>query len=398
MTLETRSFALDGVRADGWFERLGEGSADFPQLCEVVGERFVAFSVISGVRITALTVDRRAPDATLVDFLVGEDLAEQRLPLGEFRRRLCAALLADDDPLEPLVEAPTADQLQATIGFRFLLLAPVFGIRLQQLRVDADGQQWIAFQHGGADDELTIADLREMIRERVRTEQMRHRPSSPFAIDLASIPDAQSATERGDHERVIELLGAWPGPLSLLLRTAEGQQLAPEVKATLARSLGLLGTAYVRTQRHEWAEEVMRLAIQWGQDSSAAGELFGRLGEGYVALDRHGEAIGLLRRALGLAGDRATILPMLAGCYLARGRHVAAAICAIEAAEAGADAEAMQGLHDRAVAALGEHWSRFRDRVPHAVPAWQVGGRDDARDAAPSKPGSEATAGDHEDP
>ena len=55
-------FSLDAVRTDGWFERIGEGIGSFQALCEIVGERFFAFSMITGARITAVTVDRRNPD------------------------------------------------------------------------------------------------------------------------------------------------------------------------------------------------------------------------------------------------------------------------------------------------------------------------------------------------
>jgi len=68
---KTREFDLDAIRTDGWFERIGEGIGSFQALCEIVGERFFAFSIIVGARITALTVDRRNPDLSLVDFVVG---------------------------------------------------------------------------------------------------------------------------------------------------------------------------------------------------------------------------------------------------------------------------------------------------------------------------------------
>ena len=55
----TSEFELDSVRTDGWFERIGEGIGSFQALCEIVGERFFAFSIIVGARITALTVDHR---------------------------------------------------------------------------------------------------------------------------------------------------------------------------------------------------------------------------------------------------------------------------------------------------------------------------------------------------
>ena len=60
-------YSLDSLRTDGWFERIGEGIGSFQALCEIVGERFFAFSIIVGARITALTIDRRSPDQTLVD-------------------------------------------------------------------------------------------------------------------------------------------------------------------------------------------------------------------------------------------------------------------------------------------------------------------------------------------
>src|SRR6516164_6355905 len=97
-----REFDLDAVRTDGWFERIGEGIGSFQALCEIVGERFFAFSIIVGARITALTVDRRSPDQTIVDFVVGagdadSDLEPQRLSLADFRRRLTGALLVEEE-------------------------------------------------------------------------------------------------------------------------------------------------------------------------------------------------------------------------------------------------------------------------------------------------------------
>src|ERR1700678_2727440 len=102
-----RDFDLDAVRTDGWFERIGEGIGSFQALCEIVGERFFAFSIVVGARITALTVDRRSPDQTLVDFVVGlgdgdAALEPQRLTLADFRRRLVGALLVEDDTAPPL--------------------------------------------------------------------------------------------------------------------------------------------------------------------------------------------------------------------------------------------------------------------------------------------------------
>ncbi len=364
MTANRRAIRLDAVRADGWFERLGEGSPNFRQLCDVVGERFVAFSVIAGVRITALTIDRQSPDATLVDFLVGDEEAEQRLPLGEFRRRLVSALLEDEPTPESLPDEPAPEAIQAFIGFRYVLLAPLFGLHLVELRLAEDREPYVVVDLGGAIDELAVDDFRNVIRERIRAELARSKPASPFSIDLASIPEAERAATAEDWEEVVRILGAWPGPLSLLLRTTEGQRLAPDVRATLARSLGYLGTAYVHKGRFDWAEEVMRLGIQWAQDGPAAGDLFRRMGQACVVRGRFGEAIGLLRRAIRLGTPSREALPLLAFCYAERGRWVAVAVCAEEALALDADPEDMRDLLARAKAHLGGAWTRFRDDVP----------------------------------
>lgn len=363
-----RVFTLEAVRADGWFEKLGEGSPNFQQLCEVVGERFLAFSIIAGVRIAGVTVDRRSPDATLIDFVVGDEEGEHRLPLGEFRRRLASTIVAEEDYLAALPPEPTPEDLQAFIGFRFVLLAPLFGIRLAELRLDEGGSSQnaaaVVVDLGAAADEVGLEDFRELLRERVRGEAEQARPAAPFAIDLNAIPRAEKLAAADDWEGTIDLLGAWPGPLSLLLRTSEGQRLAPDVKASLARAMGLLGTSYVRTAKFEWAEEVMRLGIQWGQDSRAAGDLFRRLGEACIVRDRHGEAIGLLRRALALGAKERKVLPLLAQSYVARGKFVAAAVCLDRAVAAGVAADEIAQLRDAADEALGNTWAKFRAKVP----------------------------------
>ncbi len=367
-TTERRVLPLDDVRADGWFERLGEGSNNFKQLCNVVGNRFVAFSVIAGVRVTALTVDWRAPDATLVDFIVGEEPDEQRLPLGEFRRRLGAALVADEPLAEELPEDPSPEDIQAFIGFRYVLLSPIFGIALRSLALAPGLSPMILIDQGRGVEELTVEALRELIHMRIRSEVERHRPSTPFSLDLSILPKVDEAAEASDWERCIDLLGAWPGPLSLLLRTAEGQRLTPDVRGTLAHSLGLLGTAYAKTGRHEWAEEVMRLGIQWSQDGPAASDLFRRLGEAHVERGRHGQAIGLLRRSLALGAREAVVMPLLATCYAERGKWVAAAACVDDALAAGAAEEVVATVRAQAMEQLGDAWERFRQRVPMPKP------------------------------
>ena len=360
---ERQHHPLTGVAADGWFDKLGQNSPSFGQLCEAVGKNFLAYAVIAGVRITAVSVDQRSQDASLVDFML-DDEQEHRLALGEFRRRVAATMLADEPVTDSVPDTPTAEDLQRFLGGRFVLLAPLFGLRLKELRIGGDSPPALLVDLGGARDEVPLADLRSLIQDRVRASAKATRPQSPFAIDLNAIPQAERANASREWDKTIEILGSWPSPLSLLLRTSEGQTLAPEVRATLARSLALLGTAYAQTGKHDWAEDVMRLGIQWGQDGPAAGDLFRRLGETYVERGRSGQAIGFLRRAIALGARERDTLPLLARCFVERGWMLAAAVVSDQARAVGAPDDELRGAQEAAVEALGEAWTRFRQEVP----------------------------------
>jgi hypothetical protein len=124
----------------------------------------------------------------------------------------------------------------------------------------------------------------------------------------------------------------------------------------------------VKTSRFDWAEEVMRLGIQWGQESAAAGDLFRRLAESFVARDRHGEAIALFRRSLALGAGPRQVLPLLAACYAARGRFVAAAVCIDEATAQGVEATEVAEVRAQVETALGPAWAKFRALVPPPDP------------------------------
>jgi hypothetical protein len=361
-----RILDLKDVRADGWFERLGDGAPRFRDLCDVLGEKVVAFAIVAGVRITAVAVERRQLDASLVTFSLGEGEEEHQMPLGELRNRLGSSLSATEVHPQTLGEAPSSEELQRFIGYRYLLLAPLFGIRLRELHLQDDGPASVLVDLGGAVDVVPLEELRDLVRERVKSESRGPRPASPpFSIDLDLVPKAALANERREFHRTVELLSAWPGPLSILLRTREGQELSRDVKAALARALGLLGTAHAELGNGDWAEEVLRLAIQWGQEpgGEVTGDLFRRLGETQVRRGRPGPAIGLLQRALGLGASRSSVLPMLARAFAARDRHLPAALCAEEAMALGVDDDELDRIFGDATRALGGAWTKFRASV-----------------------------------
>ena len=331
-----RVFALDAVRTDGWFERIGDGIGSFQALCDIVGEAFFAFSMITGARITALTVDRRNPDNTLVDFVIaapGEDEGDadvQRLTLADFRHRLVGALLTDD-AMPPAPERDTdVEALQLHIGVRYLLLAPLYGYSLRRLVVDGRLSR-LALLHDGVEETYELNEFRGRVRAHIREELDRASAGSRSAIDLTKVAEAEVAANKSDQTKVIQLLGAWPAPLAIFLRTPEGQMLTPDARALIAKGLGLLGTACVKLGEQQQGEEVMRLAVQYAQDGAAASDIFRRLGEAMLEDGRAGEAVGPLRRAANLGAPPKLIWPLLARAFVRRQRFVAALACVREA-------------------------------------------------------------------
>jgi hypothetical protein len=335
-----KEFSLDSLRTDGWFERIGEGIGSFQALCEIVGERFFAFSIIVGARITALTVDRRSPDQTLVDFVVGVgeadgDLDPQRLTLADFRRRLVGALLVEEDREVPKPSRETdVEAIQLYIGVRYLLLAPLYGYSLRKLVFEGKHAE-LRVLHDGSEESFALDTFRMRIRALVREELDRVAAGARSAIDLSKVAEAEAAALRKEWPKVIALLGAWPAPLAIFLRTPEGQMLGADARSLIAKGLGLLGSACVHLGEVEQAEEVFRIGIQYAQDGVAAAELFRRLGEALLLNDRAGEAIGPLRRALAFGGPAAEVMPPLARAFLKRGRYVAAYACLRDAMDAG---------------------------------------------------------------
>jgi hypothetical protein len=339
-----QEFSLDAVRTDGWFERIGEGIGSFQALCEIVGERFFAFSIIVGARITALTVDRRTPDQTLVDFVVGmgdadADLEPQRLTLADFRRRLVGALLVEEDrDVPPPARETDTESIQLFIGVRYLLLAPLYGYSLQKLvttpgRDDEGAQLWV--RRDGAEEDYDLDTFRMRVRAHVREELERASSGQRSAIDLAKVAEAETAALKGEWTKVIQLLGAWPAPLAIFLRTPEGQTLAPDARSLISKGLGLLGSACVHLGEIEQAEEVFRIGIQYAQEGMAAADLFRRLGEALLQSARAGEAVAPLRRAVAFGAPVKEILPLLGRALLERKRYVAAFACFRDAIDAG---------------------------------------------------------------
>lgn len=387
-----RVLPLDSVRTDGWFERIGETIPSFQALCDIIGARFFAFAMITGARITSLTVDRRMPDNTLIEFGLSEGDASagngstQSVTLAEFRRRLVAALVQDEPEYPAPSDASDPEALQRYVGPRYLLLAPLYGYSLRSVELGEAGGS-LRIVHNGIEEDYPLSALRARLRTHVRQELDRvTRNQNQGSIDLGRVGEAEDAAESGQWSRVIELLGSWPAPLAIYLRTPEGQMLSPEARAAVSKGLGLLGSACVEFREFDKAEEILRLGVQYAGETAGAGDVYLRLGQALLAHGRAGEAIAPLRRAAAIGADARRLWPALAQAFLERGRVLAALASTIAGAQEAGPTEQLFQLRAEINVRLGNNLQRWTDVVGEAYR-----GEDTAR-GRPTMPVSDAPA------
>ena len=357
-------FDLSPARPEGWFDEVIQQSKDFEAAAKLVGRETLGLALIAGVRIVSLTCDSKTRELTRIEFTLGPGGAVREAELAEFRKAVGAALLAPMVP-SPLPLGPDVEALQAYIGGRYLLEADLFGVYPLELRVDL-GLAEIAVEFNDRRHVLALEDFRDVIDERVRSELGVNAPRGEISIDLAVVDRAKQANANGNFGSTIAMLSPWLTPITLLLRTGEAAELAEEVHHTLSLGLDLLGSAYAGLGEQDAANEVLRLGIQWAGDSDKAGDLYLALGRASVSSAKHGEAIGLLRRALRLGADPSQALPLLMKSFLARDQVLAAIVCLDRAKQAGAHAESLLPAEQELRSRLGEPWSRLEALLKRA--------------------------------
>jgi hypothetical protein len=345
---------------------VGEKVGSFEALCSILGDRFFAFSLITGARVTALTVDRRDPNSSIVEFEVSGASPDdgplvQRLTLDRFRRRLVSALLAEESMGPAPLRETDVEGIQRHIGVRALLLSPLFGYSLLELRCSEHGSTVVALEDG-VKVELQLGELRQALRRCV-VEEMERFAENPdpnrSGLDLTLVPKARDAAGAGDHNQVVTLLGNWLMPLAFFLRTPEGRILSPDVRGVLGEGLALLGSSLLHSGDQQTADQSLRLAVQYAVGTSAAADAYARLGAAHLRAERFGEAVGPLRRAAELGVDPARTWPGL-GLAFFRLERLVASWAAIRRAFA-------DGVDDPSLVPLER---ALRDRLP-ALGAWE---------------------------
>lgn len=357
MAGSARVYDLSEARPDGWFDNVLHQSSDFAKAAQIMGRATLGLALIAGARISSLTASPDAPQGTLVEFSIGPDPTVRQVPLAEFRETIAQYLLAPL-PSSALPDAPDTEALQAHVGGRYLLEASLFYVTPLQVRYEL-GLTEIVLEFNELQHTLTLDDFREVLDERVRTELGFGQPADAMAIDLGVLDRAEEASASGNWEATVAMLTPWLTPISMLLRTGEAGALTAEVHGKLSESLELLGTAYAKIGDLDAANEVLRLGVQWAGESPKAAELFLALGQASAEAGKHGEAIGLLRRAIRLGIPEPEALPLLAASLSARDQHLAAMVCLVNAARSGADGPGLRALEADLTGRLGPAWRRF---------------------------------------
>lgn len=325
--MAVRSYDLEGLRADGWFERVVANVPALARLCEGLGEALVALSLAAGFRVVSAGIDRASGEISSLQWVRdgdgGTEVSDSGTPEA-LRAAVLAAVLGDAEQTVAAAGELDVEAQRQLVGMRTLLLAPLFGLHLARLEVPDVEEPRVVVHHDRGEESVPLAQLRRFLRSRVIDVLQQAPRNRSVSIDLEQAERARQALHAGRYDEVVETLGPWVGPLMMYLRTPEGHALDEHTRAELAKALGVLGLALDRVGRGEESEETLRLAIQYAQDGPVAGEMYRTLARVLIAQSRRPESIALIRRALTLEPAVRELVPDLALGYIEAHRGVAA--------------------------------------------------------------------------
>ncbi|MEZ4288166.1 MAG: hypothetical protein R3A47_08500 [Polyangiales bacterium] len=336
-----RRYSLTEISEPNWFSDLLEQNADLQKLSELLGERRVAMCVLCGVQITSIRVDPRTVGNGTVEVLAADGVSNEEHRISDLIRSIASHIVSlRDDSFEAIFgwskeERPlSADELRSVLGQKTILLAPIFGIELQELRVQ--GQEVEVVYYGDDDEWVESYDeFVETLHQCVLNEALLE-PDDPLeGIDRKVLPEVRLAMDKKDWNRCVELLSPWLGGLASIHRQHAFSSLDEDAQVDLIEGVASLGISLARTSQPVLADELLRLGAQWAANTDLAGQMYRLLGQASMEKGAYAEAIGLLIRSIRLSDDVPSVHLELGKCFRQTGRPVAAALCFQRAAELG---------------------------------------------------------------
>ncbi|MDW8245311.1 MAG: hypothetical protein RMJ84_01930, partial [Sandaracinaceae bacterium] len=123
--------SLEGVREDGWLDRLMLSSPELRQIAAVLGTSFTAQLLVSGLRLVAVLLDERNPEASRIQFEHAAGGIRKERTAFELHKELVTAFTSQPyvPPFE-LSQEPSPEEIRAWLGMQILFLAPIYRIEL----------------------------------------------------------------------------------------------------------------------------------------------------------------------------------------------------------------------------------------------------------------------------
>lgn len=320
---------LEPFVVDTWFESMIKRIDGFEEVCDVVGYRFMAFSLIIGINLRAVMHNPEFPSESTVEFTIQGENESQEAPIEDFRKMLLVSLLSDDPPPSPVKTPPSRDEVARVVGVRYFLLSPLYNVRPRKLYIvdqelGTDGYT-ISFDHDGDIREWSLERFREFLRDFVSEERVQE-PAARGKFAAEDVRTAEKSLAAGNPERALEYLRDWILFVRNYRLTGSVAQLVKEPDALFARGLLLTGRAYRLLDRKRLSEDLLRFSIQLLPSGAMLPKFYYELAVIMMEEKRYGEAIAPLRHALRLGLPHERAYPHLGEAFMRTDRIVGAAL------------------------------------------------------------------------
>lgn len=337
------TISLESIQQDGWLDDVRAEAENFELVSRIIGERYLAYSILLGLQIDSIKNDQNKTDGTIVQFTADNEMI-QMLPLEQFKSQVTSVLLSIGPQNSEEFSLPLTEQKALElIGELSLLVAPLFDISVQRLfavKPDNILRSVISVKTPSGYSYLNLRDFHHLIVELIQRDLEKLGPAQ-LSLEL-NADAALLAYQQQNWEEVISQLETWPGLLSTMLRSPAKKQLTADQLLHIAKGTQMLADVYQMQDNLTWAKEIYRLGIRYVENTTYGGPLYFALGLLHNNEGEFGQAIGYLRRALSLGDNPAQVYAALGKALLERKKVFGAYLAFKEANTLGADIQLVE--------------------------------------------------------